>query len=377
MKKKMSSHDFNEILNEANNKITSVTKSIQDIKTEMETKLKILDYKSETIDNSLKSLSLSNNINNNKYITLLNEDIQKGIYTSYGNLVHPCFKVNPINIFNIYSAKNNTIYYRDEAKVDMNGIHNDYYNNLLKADNYEDKQLFLEEYDSCDIPYFDPIEKVTKRRDYDMVTLDIKVDQTKIINFAKFNMIEFDSFLYDCYSVANIKIYDSLNESAEPIYTDNNVINSLNKTRIILDKKYEFKRVTMDIFINTKFNRDNIIKVPLAIKHIYFYEADFRNDSYVIYKYTSNDYIDYIEDDFNILTAYNSEESSTLSECNITMYLDYIDGQLSYLQEPSNNVKRIISRNVKSIYFKVPLSLVTDKTYLNSIYGFKFAIHTR
>ena len=92
-----------------------------------------------------------------------------------------------------------------------------------------------------------------------MVTLDIKVDQTKIINFAKFNMIEFDSFLYDCYSVANIKIYDSLNESAEPIYTDNNVINSLNKTRIILDKKYEFKRVTMDIFINTKFNRDNII----------------------------------------------------------------------------------------------------------------------
>ena len=62
----MSSHDFNEILNEANNKITSVTKSIQDIKTEMETKLKILDYKSETIDSSLKSLSLSNNINNNK-----------------------------------------------------------------------------------------------------------------------------------------------------------------------------------------------------------------------------------------------------------------------------------------------------------------------
>ena len=60
-------------------------------------------------------------------------------------------------------------------------------------------------------------------------------------------MIEFDSFLYDCYSVANIKIYDSLNESAEPIYTDNNVINSLNKTRIILDKKYEIPFTTTTV----------------------------------------------------------------------------------------------------------------------------------
>ena len=69
---------------------------------------------------------------------------------------------------------------------------------------------------------------------------------------------------------------------------------------------------------------------------------------------------------------------STLSEQGIKIYLDNVNNVLGTELEPTDNIRKTISRNIKKIYFKVPLGQSNSSVSATStIYGIKFFIESR
>lgn len=368
---KMSSQQFNGILEDTKNKINNMNYGIAAIKNNIDKKLLIIEHENQYLNLCLNNMSFKQE-QDSTYVLLT--DGHKGLYESYSNVVHAYLKKDPINIFNLKSINTNKSYFRDEVNVKINDVQNDEYINILKADDIEDKRIFFEEFPAVSTLELtdDSVAYLSENND---ITLSIEVDKAKVIGVSKFNMIEIDPYLYKSFDIASIKIYGEDYENE--LYQISN-IEKVGKTRIILDKKYEFKKVEFVFKPNYKTVKNDETIIPFGLKHIYFYEADFRNDSYMVIKYTSDEFIDSVKNKVNIVTPLGTTES-TLTEQGIQIYLDNNNGSLESEQEPSENLKKPIARNLKTIYFRVPIKSPTqnDKNYIGSLIAFKFFIETR
>ena len=380
MIKEMSSHDFNNILIESNDKIEQMNVSITDIKNNIGKKLLIINHENEYLNHCLDSMlfkqqeNIDNGSNSKGNVFLLLNNNHKGLYETYSNVVHAFFKKEPLNIFNLKSVTNPKPYFRDEVLVSINGVTTDYYKNILIADNHEKKQIFFEEYlDNS------KIEKNSKEESFinknNTITLSIEVDKQKVIGVSKFNMIEIDPYLYKSFDIEKIDIYGE--DYEKPLHTSEKIEN-VGKTRIILDKKYNFKKVTFTITPKYSLIKNGEEILPFGLKHIYFYEADFRNDSYIVIKYESKNFIDHVKNEMKVVTPY-STYSSTLKEQKIKIYLEEKDGVLENEQEPSQNIKKPIARNLKKIYIKVPIGneIQGNDNYRESLIALNLSIENR
>lgn len=371
MKKKMSSQELNDILLSTQNKINEMNEGINKTKKDANKKLLINKYETEYMLNKMSNLQFRQQEDGD---FLILTDAFKGLYTSYCNVVHPYFKKEPINIFNLRAINNPIPYFRNEVVVKINGVENDYYKNILKASDVKDKEIFFEEYP-------DKNELIDATADTDAEVVDknnleisIEVDKDKAIGISKFNMIEIDSYLLGSFDINKIDIYG---DEEIPVLTLP-AINNAGKTRIILDKKYIFKKVVLNITPKYKTQEDVKVIVPFGLKHIFFYEADFRSDSYLILKYTSDKFIDNIKNDLTVLSPFGFK-NTTIKEEGIEIYLDNNNGTLENKHEPSENIKNPIARNLKTIYFRIPLGdkLNKENNYINSFIACKFFIEKR
>lgn len=380
--KKMSSQDFNEILESSQTKIKDMNDSISVVKNNIDKKLLIIKHETEYISEYVHKLSYQrphNTPENNSgvakdgiYIMLNNN--YKGLYESYSNVVHAFFKKEPLNIFNLRSVTSKKPYFRDEVNVSINGITTDYYKNILKADDHDTKEIFFEEY-SNDVEVKKTEENISYMSNDSSIEISIEVDKQKVIGISKFNMIEIDPYLYQSFDIEKIDIYGENYD--KPLYTTDK-LEKVGKTRIVLDKKYNFKKVVFTItpkYIST--NNGEQVK-PFGLKHIFFYDADFRNDSYVIVQYDSSEFIDHIKNDMEIETPYGSFSTSIKDE-GIKIYLENNNGILSNEQEPSMTTKKPIARNLKRIFFKIPITSETKENslYKESIIALKLYIENR
>lgn len=379
--KKMSSQDFNDILENASTKINNMNNAISNIKTNIDKKLLIIKHETEYLSEYLHKLSFQKQHNSPENNTAPEEGVYvmlngnyKGLYESYSNVIHPFFKKDPLNIFNLRSVTSEKPYFRDEVLVSINGVSTDYYKNILKADDHEDKQIFFEEYS-----YDKDLEKNGEEsivKENNSIELSIEVDKQKVIGVSKFNMIEIDPYLYQSFDIEKIDIYGENYD--KPLYSTPKM-NRVGKTRIILDKKYNFKKVTFTI--TPKYaatNNEETIR-PFGLKHIYFYDADFRNDSYTIVQYDSSDFIDHIKNDMEIETPYGSF-STTIKDEGIKIYLENKNGILENEHEPSMTTKKPIARNIKRIFFRIPLNaeyLAESHIYRSSLIALKLFIENR
>lgn len=348
MIKKMNSHDFNNILTEATDKIEVISNEVSNIKNNIDKKLLIIKHETEYLSETLYKMSYQSSDQEGTYIML--NDNHVGLYNSYSNVVHAHFKKEPINIFNLKSINTDVPYFRDEVLVSINGVSTDYYKNILKSDGHPNKEIFFEEYPNKSEIIKDE-EGNNQIKEDNQLEISIEVDKQKVIGISKFNMIEIDPYLYQSFDIDSIDVYGENYD--KPLYSTNK-IERVGKTRIILDKKYDFKKVVFKITPKyTAINNGEQIK-PFGLKHIYFYEADFRNDSYILIQYNSSKFIDYIKNDLEIVTPYG-KFSSTLKEEGIKIFLEYNNGTLENEQEPSTGIKKPVARNLKTIYFKVPI----------------------
>lgn len=361
--KKMSSQDYNNILKNATDKIEKISEEMNAVKNDMQKKVKIINYEQEYLSHLFeKNAYLSKE--EDTFIFLNNKN-NKGLYNVYSNVAHAYFKQTPINVFNLKVVNGNESFFRDEVKVTINEVEDDYFKNILKAETVKDKEIFFEEYEfekainvTEDIT---PIETVNNKS-----TIVMEVNKEKVIGTSKFNIIEIDPYLYKSFDIDSIEIYTD--ETDTPATTLNNLKN-VGKTRFILDKKYEFKKVIFNLTHNYSTITNGKVIYPFGIKHIFFLEADFRNDSHVIINYSSEDYIDDIKDRVIVVTA-TGERISSLTEEGIRIFLSNNNGMLENEQEPSNDIKKPIARNIREVYFKVPLKN-------EAVIGYKFTINKR
>lgn len=371
MIKKMSSQELNDILLTCQNSIVKINEDVDASKKIVEKQAKILSYEAMYLQNTLEEMTYQEK-ESDTFILLNNN--YKGLYSSYSNIVHAYFKKEPINIFNLRAINTEVPFFRDDVIVKINDVENDYFKNILKAENVNDKEIFFEEYTDKTSLEEEDNKDPELIEDKNKIVISFEVDAKKTIGISKFNMIEIDPFLYKSFDIESIKICGEENEVIKELSN----LTKVGKTRLILDKKYTFRKVEITIVPRYKVHKSDGTIIPFGLKHIFFYEADFRTDSYLIIKYTSDEFIDSIKNDIKTLTPYGLIDS-TIKEEGIKIYLDNNNGILENEQEPSENIKKPIARNLNTIYFKVPLGihLNSDIDTKNTLIGYKFLIEKR
>ena len=177
---KMTSHELNNILNNANDKLTDLINDVDYMKKDISKKLKIMKYESDFMGQQmadLKTMRRNTRSDNNEDIKIfvLPDDNLSSDYSKFGCTITPKFKNIPSNLFNILTTATNEAFFRDIAEVAINGIVKEEYKNILKHDSLNDKELFFEE-----LPGNNQV-------------MDIKItlDKTKTLGSSMFNMIEF------------------------------------------------------------------------------------------------------------------------------------------------------------------------------------------
>ena len=131
---KMSSQELNQIFEDAKNKQDEALILIQNMKNDINKKLMIKNYADEFIDQKLDSINAG--IVSDQTIVNFTSNELAGVYNKYGCMVHPRFKSEPIDIFNLKVASGtiSSIMFKQSMTCKVNDIENDKYINLLKSD---------------------------------------------------------------------------------------------------------------------------------------------------------------------------------------------------------------------------------------------------
>jgi hypothetical protein len=303
-------------------------------------------------------MALNGSTNDNNKLVAFTNDLG-GAYNQYGYTVHPKFKKEPIDIFNLKLTSGNTMFKNSLSckvnDVDMNPDDEENYVNFLMADNSVEKKIIFQELKS------------------EKLKIEYTLDNKTALGTSRFNVIEIDPYIYGAYSIDFIEIF-SLNEyngevSKQPIKTVYSISN-IGKIRIILDEKVKFSSVAFHFDLkNVKTQINNIDIYPFGLKHIHFYEADFLEESHVVLPIRANDYIEYIYNDITLYQAGNPI-MTTCEFYNIEFYTDFINNTLTGKVYTSSDAQAYrIAKNTKVLYAKIPLIWVNeatkDKQYLS------------
>ena len=317
----------------------------------MTKKLMIINYANEFIENQIASLN--GTIDYEQRLVTFNNDLG-GSFNQYGFTVHPKFKNEPIDIFNLKLSSGSTMF-KNSLICKVNDRENEQYINILKADNSIEKEIIFEELLSEEL------------------VISYELNNKVSLGMTRFNVIEIDPYIYGAYSIDYIEIF-SLNEingiiSEVPLKTVYSISN-IGKTRIILDEKVKFSKVVFHFNlknVKTQINNEDVF--PFGLKHIHFYEADFLDNSTVIVPIRTKDYIEYI---YNDITIYHAGEpiTSTCDYYGIEFYTDFVNNTLTGRVYTSSDAQAYrIAKNTKILYAKVPLiwsnEANTDKSYLS------------
>jgi hypothetical protein len=351
MKQTLSSQEYNELFRNARDTFDAEMAKRTVALNNMGKKLEIIECANEFIEMELMNSTFTKDISSSQVVAF-NAGLG-GSFNQYGATVHPKFKNEPIDIFNLKLTSGNTMFKNsltcttslentkkineDEAPI---VVEDNSYVNLIMADNSLEKEIIFN--------------KLTR----DKITLEYTLDNTIALGAARFNVIEIDPYLYGAYTIESINAY-SLNQidgtiSTEPIASIGTIEN-IGKIRVIFDDKIKFSKVEITFRIDFNIVENNINKYPFGLKHIYFYEADFIDDSYVVLPIKANDYFEYIQNDI-ILYQGGARIETTCDYYNIELYTDYVNNTLTGRVYTSSDAQsNRITKNTKVLYAKIPL----------------------
>lgn len=339
MIEKMTSHELNNIFNNANDKLNNIIDTIKLIKNNTNKKIKILRYEAEYMENALTTLRIKST-SSSKNLTVFDNTLAITNHSKYGCTVLPRFK-KISNALNVVTVDTTEAFYRDIADVSVNDVTKEEYKTIFMHDNNKDKDVFFEEISE----------------DNSEFKVSISIDKTKTIGKTTFNMIELDTFFSGSFDIKSIKIYTSDNREYFDEFTE---FNHAGKMRITFEKEYELNKVDIIFKPNYSVEVDQQRIYPFGIKHIYFYNAKYSTNSYAIAVIEREEFIDTIKNTIEIKTPNAVRESTILNE-NIELYLnceinDKGEVELSSPQEVSTSQSiNPIGINIKKIYAKVPL----------------------
>jgi hypothetical protein len=194
----------------------------------------------------------------------------------------------------------------------------------------------------------------------EITTISYEIDPNNKVSLGtmRFNVIEIDPYISGAYDIEQINIYtmntDTASVNAVPSVEIKNV-QTIGKTRIILNKKVRFSKVEFVFKNNFKTDMGGLNIYPFGLKHIHFYEANFLEDSCAIVPIYSNDYFEYIYNDIKLYTAQGIKED-IVDNYGIEFYTDFDNNTLTGRVYASSEAQAYrIAKNTKTLYAKVPL----------------------
>lgn len=350
MKYTLNSQEYNDIFKNAQEKFDTEMLKREKITSDMIKKLMIINYTNEFINNKIDRINAGIYYNNK--LKVFDKNIS-GVYNQYGYIVHPKFKSEPIDIFNL-KLTDGTSMFKNSLKCKVNDLDNEAYINLLVNETSSYKEILFEEMID------------------DKITISYELNSKVSLGTMRFNVIEVDPYISGAYNIDKIEIY-TMDSSTASIKVEPSIvieeIEQIGKTRIILDKKMKFTKVVFYFSVNFNSEINGINIYPFGLKHIHFYEANFIESSSVIIPIYSNDYFEYIYNDLVLYSA-NGKIETTADYYNIEFYTDYEGNTLTGRVYPSSDAQsyRII-KNTKTLYAKIPLlwenTVTNEKKYLS------------
>jgi hypothetical protein len=350
MKYTLNSQEYNDIFKNAQEKFDTEMLKREKTMNDMAKKLMIINYANEFINDKVDRINAGIYYNNK--LKVFDKNIS-GQYNQYGYMVHPKFKSEPIDIFNLKLTDGNSMF-KNSLKCQVNDEDNEAYINLLVNESSLYKEILFEE------------------MIIDKIKISYELNSKVSLGTMRFNVIEIDPYISGAYNIDKIEIY-TMDTSTAAIKIEPSIviesINEIGKTRIILDKKTKFSKVVFHFSVNFDSEINGINIYPFGLKHIHFYEANFLETSSVILPIHSNDYFEYIYNDIVLYSADGKIETTT-EYYNIEFYTDYEGNTLTGRVYASSEAQayRII-KNTKTLYAKIPLiwenTVTNEKKYLS------------
>ena len=336
MIKKLTSEQFMNILEEAQESISSTKDKVNDIKNKAEAKINlinnIIDYNQYRID---KMLARDKTASSTKFL-LIDSDEKSGSYSEYGIEVHPKIKKST-NVLNF--ATPDGYVYKNNATVSINKVEDVSYNNMLIHDTIADKDCFFKEYDT------------------DFLEIQVTINPTALLGSTKTNIIELMPYLPGSFNINDVQIftmqdYKTMEENV-PTYTINQGMLSAGSTRIFLENKLDIWKIIFHVTLKYK-NQAN--KYPFGMKHIYLLNADMVTDSYINIRAETDNVIKYISEDLIITDQYGERESTCEKE-GIKLYANNNGGELSYEIMTSKGLTlNALTKNTREFFIHIPLN---------------------
>ena len=359
---KLSSQDLNKQFASFKEEIDTILLDFNDFKSEMNKKMMVTHYVGEFNNNLLSRLNAGTS--RDQTLIYFDDNVHNnGMFEQYCYEIHPKFKSQPIDIFNLHLANGGCVF-KQNINCTVNGVANKEWVNVLQSENVPTKTIVFNEYseDTLEVAY--------------------TIDNTSTWGTSRFNMIEIDPYISGAYSIESIECFtvDTTNNlSSEPVKSFYN-INNFGKTRLILDEKIRFGRVVFKFKCNFKSHVNDTAVYPFGIQHIFFKEADFISGSCAIIHARFNDYVEYINDKIVLYTPTGKIETNC-SYYGIEAYTTYENNTLMNKVQYSTSAGTYrIPKNTMSLYFKIPLlienSADASKEYL-CLNGIKVDISTK
>ncbi len=361
MKYTLNSQEYNDIFKDAQEKFDLEMLKREKTIANMNKKLMIINYANEFINNKVDRINAGIYYNNK--LKVFDQEVS-GSFNQYGYMVHPKFKSDPIDIFNLKLSDGNTMFKNSSSESSNNtlichvdDVENELYIDILKNETSTSKEIIFDELIKPEIK----------------ISYEINSENKISLGTMRFNMIEIDPYISGAYDITKIEIFTLDTTTADIAATPTHIIEgieNIGKTRIILDEKVKFSKVVFTFSIKDFASEINNIKIyPFGLKHIHFFEANFLEDSCAIVPIYANDYFEYIYNDITLYSALGKIET-TADYYNIEFYTDYENNTLTGKVYTSSDAQSYrIVKNTKVLYAKIPLlwfnDITKEKKYLS------------
>lgn len=349
--KKLSSRDLMSLLDNTYSRISTMEENIASLKLNLDSRLSVIRNMQEY--ENKKMTDLADLIENGKWIeqankiVLANANIISGQYNIFGSSVHPAFLKDPIDILNYKTV--NGYAFKDNAIVSINETAKPKYIGALQHDSILDQDICFEEFDTPNLE------------------IEIKINPGKLLGSTNFNLIELVPFIPGSFDISNIEVYSLQGYYMDDMTPDSSITNTIHNvgaTRILIDRTITMYKVKFNVKINYK-NRNGAY--PFGIKHIYFLNANFNTDSYIVVKSDQVKYIDIISENLTVVDQ-TGKVDTTCKEEGLELFIEWDNGigidPITTSKGINNNP---LPRDIKSFYIKYPIKRSTNSIQFNSI----------
>lgn len=349
--KKLSSRDLMSLLDNTYSRISTMENNIAGLKLNLDSRLSVIrniqEYEQKRMTELTDLVEEGKWINQANKIILVNANIISGQYEIFGSSIHPKFLKEPTDILNYKTV--NGYAFKDNAIVSINETVKPKYIAALQHDSILDQDICFEEFDTPNLE------------------IEFKINPGKLLGSTNFNLIELVPYIPGSFDVSNIEIYSLQGYYMEDNTPDSSITNTIHNvgvSRILIDRTITMYKVKMNIKINYK-NQNGAY--PFGIKHIYFLNADFNTDSFVVIKSDQVGYIDTISENLTVVDQ-TGRVDTTCKEEGMELFIEWDNGigidQIATSKGINNNP---LPRDIKSFYIKYPIKRSTNSIQFNSI----------